>query len=140
MPHILADRRPFCENLIGVKSWGELHYFFGQQMQIQFLNNPCYDTIRNIRRFFVQTAHRQDYFKKVRQALKCPLDDVLNEAALAWSIFEIEVVAPYEDVKALENGHAYQKSLEVIRKKLDEVIAKKQATSLIVPKPGEVKP
>jgi len=137
MPHILADRRQYCDNLIGVKSWGELHYFFGQQMQLQFLANPCYDTIRNIRRFFVQTAHRQDYFKKVRQALRCPMDDVLNEADLAWEIFTAEVVVPYEDVKALENGHAYQKSLEVIRKKLDEVMVKKQTTGLILP--NEVK-
>jgi len=132
MPHIDPSRRNICLDLPQCQSVGELHYFFGQQMQETFLKNPCYATISSLRRFYVQTANRQEMFKKIRQVFRVPLDTVLNEAAMAWEIFEAEVVVPYEDVKALENGHAYQKSLEYIRKKLDEVTAKKQAMATII--------
>lgn len=133
MPHIDPARREVCLELTNVTNWGELHFFFGQHMQTEFMKDPSYMTLCNLRRFYVQTAHRQEYFKKIRQALKCPIDDVLNEAALAWEEFYLSVGHSYEEVKAVMNPpHAYLPSLRMIGNMLKDH-QDNQVKPLIIP-------
>jgi hypothetical protein len=115
MPHVKTERRALCLELKNIRENGELHFHFGQDMQKQFLKDPCYNTLSKIRWFYVQSARDQKYFKQVRKVFNCPLDVVLNEAALAWEFFKSEVADKYEDIKKAQNGNAYQLSVDKIK-------------------------
>lgn len=93
MPFILQDRRPLA--LSGkLLEWqpGDHCYVYYQHLVDQWKANPRWTTAHEL---YKELLNSKDYFLSEDQAVA---------AELAWQVFFIKYVMPYEDVKEKENG------------------------------------
>lgn len=89
MPFVTADHR-LCPDL---SVPGDLCYIYYNSLVEAWKKEPRWTTAHNL------------FKKMIFQDLARPMDeDMITAAQLAWQVFFIKYVMPYEDLKEKENG------------------------------------
>lgn len=105
MPFITKDRREMIENETLV-DWqpGDLCYYYYKKMVEKWKANPRWTTAHKIYADMISSLNYSHFPLNMDGNLKFAL--IKGEAAvqLAWQVFFIKYVVPYENQKEIENG------------------------------------
>ena len=101
MPFITKDKRELCDkDFRFAEDKGDMCYIIYKELLDEFKKEPRWKTIHNIYKTKLVDTF---WLFKYRES-KFTRDDVLTALHLAWQVFFITHVMPYEEQKIEENG------------------------------------
>lgn len=101
MPFIKQSQRDLCDKDIRfAEEKGDLCYLIYKDLLAEFKANPRWRTIHDI----YKTKLIETFWLFKFKGTKFSREDALTALHLAWQVFFINVVMPYEEQKMEENG------------------------------------
>ena len=79
---------------------GDLCYYFYKNLVTEWKDNPRWTTAHELYKDYIVNT---DHFIEL-QGTKYTQRDMITALHLAWQVFFIKYVMPYEDIKEKENG------------------------------------
>lgn len=104
MPFVTQKRRKALDKkgAIAVESVGDICYLYYKEMVKQWKKEPRWTTAHNIYKEMIDEVQHSTFGLGSECAKE--IEDEKRSYELAWQVFFIKYVMPYEDEKEIENG------------------------------------